>query len=250
MKIKEIIHYLEDLFPLDLALEWDNCGIQIGNIDDDVTNVMVALTPDLNVIEECIQSNSNLLITHHPLLINGIKNIDENTYLGKLIFLAIKNGITIYSLHTCLDIGTLESMNKWLFEKLDIDNISNIDEEGLVKKAYVDSTLEQISSLCKDKFNLPFVKVVGDLHKPIKSVAIVGGSGCSYISSLASCVDCLITGDIKYHDAQLALSLGLALIDIGHFSEHVFVEKLCMLIEKQFSVSCLPSLQYDYFTYK
>lgn len=247
MEIKEIISYLEHYFPLNLALSWDNCGLQVGNLNNKVTNIMLALTADIDVIEECIEKNCNLLITHHPLLFSGIKTIDVNDPLGKIIHLALKNDICIYSLHTCLDIGLDQSMNQWLLEKLGFNEFENADDEGILKKTTCNLSLQQLSDLCKSKLNLPFTRTVGHLESHISNFAIVGGSGADYIlTAVNQKLDCLITGDLKYHDAQLAKQYGLNLIDIGHFAESIFVEKMAELLSS-INIECIQSKQEDYF---
>ena len=54
MIVNDIVNSLEQYFPLSLALSWDNCGLQIGSLNQTVTKVVVALTPEIEVIQECI----------------------------------------------------------------------------------------------------------------------------------------------------------------------------------------------------
>jgi len=75
--------------------------------------------------------------------------------------------------------------------------------------------------------NAPNVRVVRGKEK-IKKVACVPGSGASYIDAAArSGCDCLVTGDIKHHDALKAQALGLSLVDATHTAtEHAAVGML------------------------
>jgi putative NIF3 family GTP cyclohydrolase 1 type 2 len=66
MIIKDITDYLEELSPLDYSLNWDNCGLQVGNKLNKVKNIGIALTPTTEIIEKAIENNCNFLITHHP----------------------------------------------------------------------------------------------------------------------------------------------------------------------------------------
>ena len=71
MKIKEITDYLETFFPLSRAYDWDHCGLQIGDLQQTVDSMMIALTPDLSVIQECIDQDIHFLFTHHPLFFSS-----------------------------------------------------------------------------------------------------------------------------------------------------------------------------------
>ena len=247
MIVNDIVNSLEQYFPLSLALSWDNCGLQIGSLNQTVTKVVVALTPEIEVIHECIDHGANLLITHHPLFFDNLKSIDLNSPMGKIIELALTHHICIYSLHTCLDIGTTISMNHWLLEELGLTNFENADDEGILKIASCHLSVKELSHLCKEKFHLTHTKIVGNLNSIVNQVGIVGGSGGSYILTAVNLgLDCLITGDLKYHDAQLAKRYGLNLIDISHFAENIFTYKMAQLIENM-NVKCFQSKQQDYF---
>lgn len=88
-------------------------------------------------------------------------------------------------------------------------------------------TLESFTTFVKDAFHLNNVRVTGDLQKSIKHVAIIGGSGEKYIpTAKRKGADLLITGDVTFHQAQLAEDIGLAVIDAGHYIEHLAVEAI------------------------
>lgn len=84
-------------------------------------------------------------------------------------------------------------------------------------------TLESLATMIKAKFDIDGVKIVGSRETIINRVAIVGGSGSSYIDkAIAAGADVLITGDTSYHQAQHALENNICLIDAGHHLEIVF----------------------------
>lgn len=88
-------------------------------------------------------------------------------------------------------------------------------------------TLETFIKYVKDAYQLNNVRITGDLQKSIKHVAIIGGSGEKYIPTAKRAgVDLLITGDVTFHQAQLAENIGLAVIDAGHYIEHLAVGKM------------------------
>ncbi|HOV32053.1 MAG TPA: Nif3-like dinuclear metal center hexameric protein [Candidatus Hydrogenedens sp.] len=78
-------------------------------------------------------------------------------------------------------------------------------------------SLEEFTNRIKEKLNLTSVRVVGEMTKEIKNVAVIGGSGGSEIKKVPDNIDVLVTGDVKYHQALEAIDKGLAVIDAGHF---------------------------------
>ena len=98
IKTDYIISKIEKYASLELAEPWDNSGWQI-NLGHDYTNkVLVALSMTREVLEQAITNDCDLIVTHHPMIFNSIKKIDN-----PLIADAIKNNICVYSAHTNLD---------------------------------------------------------------------------------------------------------------------------------------------------
>jgi dinuclear metal center YbgI/SA1388 family protein len=94
---------MEQLAPLELAEEWDNCGLQVGDPNRPVDRVLLALDMDEAVLAEAIDREAGLVITHHPLLFKGLKQIREDRGPGRLLSAIIRSGVTVYSAHTNLD---------------------------------------------------------------------------------------------------------------------------------------------------
>ena len=81
MKAKEIIDFIENFAPRELAIEGDNVGLQVGdNLDVEIKKMGVALDPSLSVIEKARENNIEFLFTHHPLLKDPIKNFTGVIY--------------------------------------------------------------------------------------------------------------------------------------------------------------------------
>ncbi len=252
MKINTIINHLLEYFPLEKQLSFDNCGLQIGSLENDATRVMVSLNCDEAAIDSAITNKCNLLITHHPLFFDAIKNIDFLSSSGRIIKKAIQENITIYSLHTCLDIGTNDfSMNEWLIKELPVNNIENYDEYCIGKKAHLNQpmTIEAFVDLVKTNFKLTNIKYVSKPEKVISKISLCGGSACDDIYHLANQVDVHISGDSKYHQGQFALENDIALIDVGHHIEVIMEQKLSELLNC-FEIEVIQANQLDYFTYQ
>jgi len=204
---------------------WDNSGLQIGDKNSDIKNIMLTLDIDLDNIEYAVTKNIDLIITHHPFLFSSLKSIDFNTYDGKVIKTLIKNNINLYSMHTNYDMADFGVNNK-LAEKLNIKNykvlhVVNDDTSGYGGIGYIEPTnIINYAKEIKSVLNAEHIKLfLNDKQKIINKVAFCGGSGSDFIiDAINNNADVYITGDIKYHQAQTALQNNLCIIDAGHYN--------------------------------
>lgn len=243
----EIINIFEGLYPRDLAYEWDNVGLQIGSIKNDINNVLLTLDLTLEVVEEAIDNNVELIIAHHPLIFEPLKSVNTDTYKGKIIEKLIKNDIALYVAHTNFDISAY-GMNTILANMLNLKNQEVLElttaDEGLGKVGSVNSiVMKDYIPIVKETFKVQKARFIGDLNKIVNKVAITGGSGSSNIISASNNnVDLLITGDISYHHALDALAINLNVLDIGHNIEKFFVNELKNILrEKGIDINILVS---------
>jgi dinuclear metal center YbgI/SA1388 family protein len=341
-KVAEVVQLMGELAPARLAEDWDNVGLQVGDLSQEVENVLLALDFNQQVLAEAVEKDCQLIITHHPFIFNGIKSVDAQNESGKLIYKLIKNNISLFSAHTNLDIAD-DGLNDYLIEKLDVENISilkttdsqnyhklvtfipedsfeevrdalyakgageyknyshsgfyqsgngtfkplensdpylgrknsfnqvkeyrfetivapeNLDKvinallkvhpyeepawdlyqlENLKNKQGIgriadlkeETELESLIAKAKEIYQLEQLKVVKSKNK-IKRVALCSGSGADFIKdAYYQGADLYLTGDVKFHEAQTAEELGLALIDFGHYGSEKFVREL--LFEK------------------
>ncbi|HPN37513.1 MAG TPA: Nif3-like dinuclear metal center hexameric protein [Melioribacteraceae bacterium] len=103
MMINDLIKYYENRVPKGMSWEKDNVGLQIGSLNKPFKNILVCLELTSDSLQFAINNNCNLIFTHHPFLFTPLKNINTDKDSGKIISLAIKNDITVYSSHTNLD---------------------------------------------------------------------------------------------------------------------------------------------------
>ncbi len=103
MIIKKVTDYIEELAPLTYAEDFDNVGLLVGNYNTKLTGVLVTLDTLENTIEEAISKNCNLIVSFHPIIFKGLKKLNGNSYVERVIMQAIKNDIAIYAIHTALD---------------------------------------------------------------------------------------------------------------------------------------------------
>ena len=140
---REIIKYLEEWAPKGIAWEKDNVGLQVGNPEMKIKNIILSLDLKKEVIDSAIKENCNLIITHHPLLFYPLKNLDfSKNKNAMMIEQLIKNNITLYSAHTNLDF-TKHGVSYQLAKKLNLKNIQflkNLSENQFKLSVFVPLT--------------------------------------------------------------------------------------------------------------
>lgn len=210
---------------------------------------MVALNADIESLQKAIDQNCQMLVTHHPFLLEEIMNLDFHNHHGKFIEMAIKNNILVYSLHTCLDRGKDGiSMNDWLINALGVHDVSCYDEFQVGKMALLNQpcmTSELVKKV-KDTFNVP-VRLAGK-EVEIKTIAICGGSGADDLEQLAGRVDAYITGDSKHRHAKYALDHDIVLIDVPHHLEVIMEKRLASLLSN-LGITVKEANSQDYYSY-
>jgi dinuclear metal center YbgI/SA1388 family protein len=127
MRCTDIIKYLEDWAPKEIAWKKDNVGLQIGSADRKLKNIMLSLDLNENVIDQALKKNCNFIFTHHPLLFKPLTKIDiSKNSTSVLVEKLIKNDITLYSAHTNLDF-TKDGVSFQLAKKIKLNNINFLD---------------------------------------------------------------------------------------------------------------------------
>ncbi len=125
---REIIKELETFAPKQLAEDWDNVGLTVGDKNKAVNKILVALDVIPDVIQEAIDMGADMIVTHHPMILfQKIKNIQADDMLGKKIYALIQNGISAYCAHTNLDIA-FGGTNDTLAALAGLENIEILEQ--------------------------------------------------------------------------------------------------------------------------
>ena len=241
LKCSQIISHIETLAPLDLCEEWDNCGLAAGDPDREIDRVLVALDVTEDVVDEAVKSKAGLIVSHHPLLFNPLRNICTYLPHGRLIQKILASDLCVYSAHTNLD-RCKGGVNDTLAEKMGLTDIqvlfpSQKDEAvglGRIGVLKVPMKLVNLVEKVKQDLQVSHLRMIGSVKGPIPKIAVVGGAypgGAGEIKETGAQV--LVAGDIKYHDALDILANGLCAIDAGHFAtERVIIPVLAQYIRK------------------
>jgi dinuclear metal center YbgI/SA1388 family protein len=232
MTAQDIFEFLNQKYPTFTACGFDNVGTLVGDRNQTVTKVMVALDCTMPVIKEALKNGCELIVTHHPVIFSGLKSVLSDT----LVYEIIKNGLTVISMHTNLDQGD-GGVNDTLCDVIGLKNVETVEtpDKFLIKKGEISPlSADDFAKRLKEVLNYP-VKYVGE--NQIKNVLVCSGSGAQYHTLLQThgC-DALVTADVKHNNFLDAAQNGFALYDCGHFNTEVVVIKpLCELLSKEFN---------------
>lgn len=235
----KLIEIIESFCPSNIAEEWDNCGFQVNCEKDEVHRVLVSLDITKEVVDEAIEQNSDMVLTHHPMLFTGVKSIDCNTVTGNHIFRLIKHNISVYSCHTSFDKVT-GGNNDYFGELLELNNIRPFDRDnGFCRKGDTpfETTFLELTNRAAQNFGIDkrHFRCVGDMSSVIETVGWCTGAGGDFIESAYNegC-DLYITGDLKHNQAVEAKALGMCVLDAGHYgSEKIFAENIADMLRKK-----------------
>jgi len=348
-RLTDVIGVLNKLCPPDLAEDWDNVGLQVGDPAAKIEKILLCLDAEEIAVQEARRLGVQLIISHHPLIFRPLKRLSPTDMTGKVLYQAVKHDIAIVSAHTNLD-RAADGLNDWLAQRLGVKETVPVEapenrafyklvvfvpvghekevrdalfaagaghvgaydqcsfsssgigtfrggegtqpfigvvgereqteeircetivpvaltrkviarmlqahpyeevaydllplanssgDVGLGRVGQLDHplSLQQFAQQVKQQLQLPALRLVGDLQQQISKVAVCGGTGMSLFSAAQRHgADCLVTGDIKFHEAQRARAEGVALIDAGHFAtEQIMVSELSARLRKTFT---------------
>ena len=242
--IRDVIDFVRDLAPLDLAEEWDNVGLLMGDPELPVQAVMTCLTLTDDTVAEAREREANLVISHHPLPFRPLKQITVMTPAGRLVWRLAAGQIAVYSPHTAFDSATL-GINQRLARGLGLADPKPIrylpqvePPIGSGRWGRLDPaiTLGELADRLKRFLDLTSVMMVGDADRSVSTVAVACGAADEFLAdAVARSCDVFITGEARFHTCLDAVAHGVAMLLPGHFSSERFaVERLAGELEVAF----------------
>ena len=259
MKIKQVLEALERFAPLPLQESWDNAGLQIGLTEAEVSGALLCLDVTEAVVDEAIRRGCNLIVSHHPLLFRGLKQVADMNDVQRTVRRAIKEDICVVSMHTNLD-NAQDGVNFKIAEKLTpppapprkergetppltpprvergIKGMGDEQKPGQWVMLTLESPMESRTFVeyVKDRMEAQCAMCNELLHRPIQKVAICGGAGDFLLDDvIAAGADAFVTGEMHYHQ-YFGHEQEIQICVIGHYeSEHFTTEVLRDVIERE-----------------
>ena len=224
MLLREIINSIESVAPRSAQEQWDNSGMQVGDTGREIHSVLLATDITIDVVNEAIELGCDLIISHHPLLFHGLKQVCGQTPQARVVEMAIKHDIAIYSAHTSLD-SVVGGINTRLADKLGLTEQQILvpsetsTSRGLGVLGKLGSPMDYLEFIAhiREVLECTYVRYTRPRKEMIQTVSLCGGSGAEFIeNAIEQGADVYLTADCKYHEFQDADGR-IGLIDIDHW---------------------------------
>ena len=242
-KVKEIASLIEDFAPKALQEDYDNTGLQVGDPEMEVSAALICLDVTEEVMAEARQRGCNMVISHHPLLFKGLKQITGASPEQRIVAEAIRSSIAIYAAHTNLD-SVAYGVSHEMADALGLQDIRPLLPAEGFKDAgmgVIGETPDPVPAMeflrrLKEIFQVKCLRYSRTTTKlVVKRVALCGGSGSSLIpEALRQGADAYVTGDLRYHDFT-SYGPEILLADVGHYEGELCSTKIfSRLIHEKF----------------
>lgn len=213
--VRDIYDLIDRIAPFASAEEWDNVGLLAGSFDARVSIAMCALELNTAVLREAIDRRVQLIITHHPILFAGRKNLREEDAEGRMLCDLIRNHIALIAAHTNYDMAA-GGVNDALANALGLTRVEAPEADMLRIGTPEQHTLGEFADFAQRALGAP-IRRYGEADREIHRVAVLGGSGGSYAQMALRCgADAFLTGEIGHHTAWSAYEDGMCVLEAGH----------------------------------
>jgi dinuclear metal center YbgI/SA1388 family protein len=227
--LRDVVAVLERVYDPSWAESWDAVGLVCGDPDDTVRTVAFAVDPVAAVIDEAIERGADLLVTHHPLFLRGVHGVPATDHKGRLVHKLIRAGVALFTAHTNADSAD-PGVSDALAQALGVRGLRPLEaragnpELGAGRVGELAEAEPLAAFAQRVAAALPAtsggVRVAGDPERPVRRVAVCGGSGDTFFGAVRRVgADVYVTADLRHHPASEALEAGgPALVDVAHWA--------------------------------
>lgn len=222
--VGQVMELLDASFDFSAAADWDPVGLQLGDPEVDAEPVAVCHEVTETVVDRAVEAGVGLLVAYHPLLFEPTNRLVAGPSAPGRAVRLLREGVAVAVVHTAFDAApggcadaladTLGLMDVSGFGPFSHDDPSArfAGRRGSLSEP---STLGEFAAMVSDSLGTP-VRVAGAVDQRLASVAVVPGSGSSFLPEAAGVVDVVVTGDVSHHRARGSLDRGVAVVDAGH----------------------------------
>ena len=230
--LSDVCTVIERLWPADGAESWDASGLVSGRLDAPVARILLTVDAVAETVDEAIDTDADLLLAHHPLLLRGVTTVAEDRYKGALLARLIRADCALVAAHTNADV-VADGTSAVFAELLGLQHTHAIVEGtrpgtgiGRVGRLAEPTTLGRLARRIADVLpaTASGVRASGDYDAPVSTVALCAGAGDAYLAEAdVVSADVYVTSDLRHHPAseareQALLGGGPALIDVSHWA--------------------------------
>lgn len=231
MTVRDLYEMIDRIAPFAIQMESDNSGFLVGSASQEVTGVLFALDVTEPVIDEALTLGAQLIVTHHPLLMNPVRTLTDADYESRLVRRLARENISFIAAHTNLDQAP-GGVNDTLAELCGLIGVTG-DEFfrcGLLPEPV---TAYEYADLLKERLRTD-VRLIGPGNTLIRKVGLCSGSGGSEWPRAAETgCDAFVSGEIKHHFGLAMADSGIIGLECGHFAtEEPGIRALASALQK------------------
>ena len=235
-RLADVVSAVHRRYPPSAAEPWDAVGLVCGDPQQSVRRIHLAVDPVAATVDEALDAEADLLLTHHPLLLRPVSSVAADTVAGTLVHRLVSGGCALLAVHTNGDVardGVSDALATVLGLSGTAPLVPAVDDpttglgrtgsiaEAMALSAYAEQVLHALPATAHG------VRVAGDLDRVVRRVAVIGGSGSDALTAAAGAgVDVVVTADLKHHVATDALAAGgPAILDVVALGVRVAVAR-------------------------
>jgi len=242
MKACEVAAVIEAFAPPAWQEAWDNSGFCVGAVQTSVKGVLLCLDLTNEVLDEALSLGANMIVSHHPLIFQGLKQLCEQNETARLVAKALRHELVIYACHTNLDKAP-EGVSKVLASTIGLENTRALRPEstepfseglGIVGDLPQPEALPAFLQRLKQALGLPYIRTSPHIFSQIQRVGICGGGAASLMpDALRAGVDIFLGGDFRYHDF-FPQDPPMMIADIGHYESEIgIIDRLFHILSEK-----------------
>jgi dinuclear metal center YbgI/SA1388 family protein len=225
--VADCVAALEDAYPPGFAEPWDAVGLSVGEPEAAVRHVHLAVDPTPEVAREAAELGADLLVTHHPLFLRGVHGVATTSAGGRVVTTLVRARIALFTAHTNADVACA-GVNDALAQALGLVDVRPLaagpSSPGLGRVGELAETVSLAEFCARAAAALPAtaggVRATGDADRPVRRVAVCGGSGGELAAVAAAAgADAFLTADGRHHHVLDAVAAhDVAIVDVAHWA--------------------------------
>lgn len=238
MKVNDIELFLNEVFPPENALDYDNVGLIAGDREKVVSAILISLDLTDKAVDAAKEAGANLIVTHHPIIFGGIKTLTMEDYVGKTLVKLVKSGISVIACHTNLDL-TDEFGNLAIADKLGAEEPSAVEGTicGILYELPEDMSLKDYCRKVCDDLGTSGIITINKPDNKVRKIFVQGGAfdEDSVEAVIKSGADTVLSGEIKHHICVGFEQMGINTLIAGHSAtEQAYLPKLKNLLAEKY----------------
>ncbi|MBW6436693.1 Nif3-like dinuclear metal center hexameric protein [Actinoplanes hulinensis] len=254
--VRTVVDALDTRYPRSWAESWDRVGLVLGEFDHPVTRVLCVVDCVPETVEQAVDLGADLIVAHHPLFLKPVSSIAPDTFKGRIVHRLIRAGVALYTAHTNADVAN-PGVSDALAARLGLTDLRPLapaegaaagEGRGLGRIGVLPEplTLAELTRLAAERLPATSagVRSAGDPDRPIRTVAVCGGAGDSFLPDATRAgVDAYLCADLRHHPVSEHLAAGgPALLDVAHWaSERPWLDDVAAWLREVFPVEVVVS---------